>query len=315
MAQNLRIFISYASVVRDWVAVLARNLEQAGFTVFFDQGAILPGQPWWTRLQQGVSQADKLVLVVTPEAMASPWVGQEVASFSAQCAEKVRAGALVPVLLAHAPLPPFVEGSQFVDLRGHDAGRYGEAFRRMVASLKGFPDTRLVEPPVQIPPSPRCALPGALRERVWEWLAPALGSKVARKALSGDLWKKDALEGFPTPELAASAAILLATGDDDPVRGAIRLVEQVVAAEILDADGAAPLLDALRACAPKKGGLLAVWLERVAADHANLTPFFKKGRLDLLLDKVYVRLDLRPELARRMVDRGGMDCEGGKRPS
>lgn len=80
MAYKYRAFLSYSSRYADWVEVLYRNLERVFGTgsVFLDRTSIRPGQSWVAALEQGLGEAQFLVLVATPEAFASPWVLQEI---------------------------------------------------------------------------------------------------------------------------------------------------------------------------------------------------------------------------------------------
>lgn len=43
--QGYDVFLSHRSLDKPWVEVLARNLIQAGFTVFYDAWNLIPGQP------------------------------------------------------------------------------------------------------------------------------------------------------------------------------------------------------------------------------------------------------------------------------
>jgi hypothetical protein len=80
-------FISYPSRYQVWVQVLHGNLElclgRAGQLgkVYLDKLELVAGYSWLNGLQTGIDQADKLILVVTPEALASPWVESEWQAF------------------------------------------------------------------------------------------------------------------------------------------------------------------------------------------------------------------------------------------
>ncbi len=73
-------FLSYAHRYAAWVEALHHNLElclkPAGEErpVFLDQVDLGAGRSWVTQLQAGLDQAERLVLVATPEALASPRV-------------------------------------------------------------------------------------------------------------------------------------------------------------------------------------------------------------------------------------------------
>jgi hypothetical protein len=76
-------FISYPSRYEAWVQVLHGNLERclehAGRPgkVYLDKLDLMAGYSWLNGLQTGIDRARKLILVVTPEALVSPWVESE----------------------------------------------------------------------------------------------------------------------------------------------------------------------------------------------------------------------------------------------
>jgi hypothetical protein len=80
-------FISYAHRYRKWVTILHSNLElalkQAGRSgqIFLDHVDLVSGQPWVSQLQAGLGRAEHLVLVITPEALASQRVADEWQAF------------------------------------------------------------------------------------------------------------------------------------------------------------------------------------------------------------------------------------------
>ncbi len=80
-------FISYASRYAPWVERFHHDLERslhslgAKDRVFFDRKELVSGQSWVDQLERGIEQADHLILVLTPEALASEWVSKERSSF------------------------------------------------------------------------------------------------------------------------------------------------------------------------------------------------------------------------------------------
>ena len=144
-----------------------------------------------------------------------------------------------------------------------------------------------------------------------DWLASVLQRRTYRLSIATTLGlERTALEGYASQECAASAAIVLATGNDEPVLAAQRVID--VLSEVLEEEepeGVAALgplreeLAALRT-AGREPGLLSQWLERVAGDHERLVPHFQQqAELDLL-ERVYVNRELRPE-RRLTLETGG----------
>ena len=116
-------FISYSSRYTPWAATLHQNLERSlkhsgsDLELFFDQKDLKSGTSWVGRLEQGIGSVEQLILIWTPEALASDWVMKETRSF---LAERGPARRLHIVHLVEAPLPPFLADIQFVDFREHD---------------------------------------------------------------------------------------------------------------------------------------------------------------------------------------------------
>src|SRR5437016_3193682 len=88
MPDRYAAFLSYAHRYQPWVEALQQNLE-AGLAdrtphqVFLDEVDLGSGRSWVGQLQAGLDRADRLILVVTPEALASPRVSDEWQSFLA----------------------------------------------------------------------------------------------------------------------------------------------------------------------------------------------------------------------------------------
>lgn len=301
-------FISYAHRYKDWVRVLHANLERClgpGRTVFLDQVDLGSGRSWVGQLQAGLDQADRLVLVVTPEALASPRVADEWESFVA-LRRDWRQGKLHLAVLVDTPIPPFLEPIQQVDFRRPGEESYRRALRELVGGLLGQEDRRkLPELPagIELPALSASGLSQKLRTRLVDWLTPILQERKAnRRAVeSGLRLGHDALEGYPSWACAASAALVKATGDDDPVQATLRILailEEELGQDEPERVGALrPLRDeveSLRQSGPEQG-LLRNYLDSIARDHSTLVRYFEQPPGLELLERVYVQLELKPE--------------------
>ena len=70
------IFISYSHKDKDYVHLLAENLEGEGFNVWIDD-RLDYGSEWPNEIQQRVDFCDALILVMTPHSFKSKWVQNE----------------------------------------------------------------------------------------------------------------------------------------------------------------------------------------------------------------------------------------------
>jgi len=153
VSEQWDVFVSYASEDGDWVRVLAENLHRSGLEVFLDRWEVVGGDRLSQRLQEGLSRARVVVLVVSPAAVGKPWWQEE---FAAAMAQVVGGGQrLVPVLLGEVALPPFVASRVYLDFRSLDSpAQYRSRFEQLVSAVRGEPNDR--RPPregaVVVPP-------------------------------------------------------------------------------------------------------------------------------------------------------------------
>jgi hypothetical protein len=98
----LRIFISYSSRDRLDGLALKEVLESDGHEVWMDQFDISPGAGLTEELRKNVSAADVLCLLLSPAAVASPWVREEVQFALSAQSKQVR---LLPIVVRAAPIP------------------------------------------------------------------------------------------------------------------------------------------------------------------------------------------------------------------
>ncbi|HXO26804.1 MAG TPA: NACHT domain-containing protein, partial [Thermoanaerobaculia bacterium] len=331
MSDRYAAFLSYAHRYRPWVQVLQRNLElclaAAGRPgeVFLDDVDLASGRSWVGQLQAGLDRSEQLVLVATPEALASPRVGDEWQSFLATRRDW-QAGHLHIVELVPTPIPPFLESIQRVDFREPGEERYRSGLQDLVAGLLGQTDRRnlpALADGIEVPAPPDPGLPYAQREKLVSWLAPLLSKKVLRLAIAPRLrLQPEALEGQPSWACAASAALVWTTGSEEPVTAAIRIVETLKETFEEDEPGRIPELVSLRdelVNLQREGperGLLAIWLRQVASDHERLVPYFQRQAEFDLLERVYVQLEMRTETPRKAtadLGKGPLDRPAGLR--
>jgi len=102
--------MSYARQDSAFASQLANELEAAGHHVWQDVDDLRGGQDWLTAIDQALKQCDRMVLVLSPAALASNWVQNEVAQ-----AISLRK-AVIPVLIqATTELPFYLTRIQQID--------------------------------------------------------------------------------------------------------------------------------------------------------------------------------------------------------
>ncbi|UCF20715.1 MAG: TonB family protein [Gemmatimonadota bacterium] len=106
-----RIFISYSSIDRIRTNGLGLLLEAMGHQVFHDHRTIKPGSSWEAALQEGLEQADALMIFWTKHAAKSDWVRKEYEFFYATYPDRP----LVPVLGDETALTEILKTRQHAD--------------------------------------------------------------------------------------------------------------------------------------------------------------------------------------------------------
>lgn len=104
-------FVSHSSVNTLPARRIARSLERAGLSVWFDRSNVRLGNLLRKELQQGITDSRVLVLLWSKAARNSPWVKAEL--LTAFHLNRF----ILPCLLDGAPLPQFLKNTVQLDLR------------------------------------------------------------------------------------------------------------------------------------------------------------------------------------------------------
>jgi hypothetical protein len=116
------VFLSHSSQDKDFVRRLADDLRDLGHEPWLDEWKIRVGDCIVSKIQEGLAQADYVVLVLTPEAVASGWVDREwKAAYWSEISEK--RVIVLPVLLRLCELPPLLRTKKYADFtQSHELG-------------------------------------------------------------------------------------------------------------------------------------------------------------------------------------------------
>lgn len=110
---SVKVFISYSSVDRAEALTVRRLLVNRGCTVWLDVFDIRVGENLKRELGDGIANADALCLLLSPTAVASRWVGEEIARGLEQ--EASRGMRFVTVLLRPCRPPDSLTGKVMLD--------------------------------------------------------------------------------------------------------------------------------------------------------------------------------------------------------
>ena len=124
-----RLFISYSRVDSAFVDRLEQDLAVRDVHVWVDRRKLEGSQVWAAEIQKGIDQAEIVLVVVSPEAMASEWVQREISY----------------ALGKHKPIIPLFWRSADVPITIYDLqallfeGRYDDGLRELLVTLTKIP--------------------------------------------------------------------------------------------------------------------------------------------------------------------------------
>jgi hypothetical protein len=253
------------------------------------------------------------LVLVTPEALADSCLRQ---IWRVALCQSCRSGGgprrLSALSLEPTPWPAWLEERfERVELHGGADG-----YRRDLAAVltKSIGETAKSLPDELEGPGPRPRrLPAATRDRLVRWLEPVMSRKQDYRLLAPALGldHRKVLDDFETPALRASAALVLAGGDDDPVEAALRAVK-VMRDELEETDERLRTLEEIarelagsRTSVAERDDLLTAWRKQVAADHRRLVDHFQRRHELDLLDRVYVELEMAPDRQAELIEMAG----------
>ncbi len=98
------VFLSHNSKDKAQVRRLAQRLRDAGLRVWFDEWIILPGDDIYLSIEHGLEASRTLILCLSPNALASDWVGLERSTLLFRDPSN-QGRRFIPLLLADCKLP------------------------------------------------------------------------------------------------------------------------------------------------------------------------------------------------------------------
>lgn len=170
---SAKTFFSYSRANGEFVLRLAKDLRAAGVDCWLDQLDIPAGERWDAEIEKALDSAERLVVVLTPDSVASTNVMDEV-SFALEGEKRV-----VPILVQECDIPMRLRRVQHLDFTGD----YQACLTRLLKQLEVGSE----EPATPVPsaaPSPRPAestpavaasVPGSAgRRSPWKVVVPLL---------------------------------------------------------------------------------------------------------------------------------------------
>ncbi len=125
--QAIKVFVSYSHQDKSFAKKLAGKLESQGMKVWWDFDSLKGGQDWQKEIERGIKQCDFFLVALTPEAIVSEWVGNEIAY--AINAQKT----IIPLHLKKCDIPIGLIKKQYIDF---EKQTQKEAIKELLEILK-----------------------------------------------------------------------------------------------------------------------------------------------------------------------------------
>lgn len=137
------IFISYSRKDLTFVKLLAADLKQAGFEVWYDVSRIAGGSSWRSEIESAIRNSQFQIVVLSPDSIASKWVEREFL-FASRLNLKI-----IPLMYRPCELPMNYLDTNYIDVEGDN---YGRNFHEILRALGKAAETSVV--PLESPLEP-----------------------------------------------------------------------------------------------------------------------------------------------------------------
>lgn len=110
------IFLSHASIDKPFVEKLAKDLKGIGINVWYDKWEIKVGESITWKIEEGIRENEYFGIVLSPEAMNSEWVKNELSSGWVKQMQ-TRKIVVLPIYYRDCDIPLFLADRKYADFR------------------------------------------------------------------------------------------------------------------------------------------------------------------------------------------------------
>ena len=130
------VFLSHNRAQKDWTRQLAIRLRDAGFNVWFDEWSLRGGDVGSIGMERGLEESRHVVLVLSPEFMASEWTDYET-QIALVLSPANRDRKLIPIVHTKCKLPPRISRLNWIDFSGAlvDPAQYEFRLAQLMSDL------------------------------------------------------------------------------------------------------------------------------------------------------------------------------------
>ena len=126
------VFVSYNKAEKEWVRKIVAKLRAAGIKPFFDEEIGLAGAALTRAIAEGIIQSRCSIIILTPEAVESKWVGYEIQRALYKDIDST-GRFVIPVLLKDCQIPAELHGIGYIDCRR--SGMRSKQFQELVKAI------------------------------------------------------------------------------------------------------------------------------------------------------------------------------------
>ena len=101
----MNIFLSYTQQDREWAKALADRLRSENLTVWDSETELYPGDNFAAKIAEALENADAMVVLVSPDSLASQWVKHEI-EFALGSSRL--SGRLIPIVVRPTEKMPWI---------------------------------------------------------------------------------------------------------------------------------------------------------------------------------------------------------------
>ena len=140
-----KFFISYTGVNTDWAQWIAWTLREAGHGVELQAWDFAIGDNFVAKIDAALRTCDRVVQVLSPEYLASPWCREEWTNALAAAVKKTK-GELLPVKVVACDPDGLLTARAYLDISTLDSAKGKEALLLAANGPSGVPKTAPVHP-------------------------------------------------------------------------------------------------------------------------------------------------------------------------
>lgn len=206
----MKAFISHSSEDKKFVQRLATDLRtHSGIDTWLDQWEINPGDRIPERIEEGLTETDIFILVLSPDSVNSRWVDYERQAWltmqidEEKCAKEESrppTRRLIPILYRDCQKPAFLHPIHHVKITDQD---YEDGFKRLVSAILRVSKKPPLKEEISSAVVPECDV--APRKYVWTLLKSLLASMFDSVVFLYNMPE----EHFPTNASQAQKALIL----------------------------------------------------------------------------------------------------------